>query len=77
MSMEPEPIDDPMDDRKKYELDQSDLDELDQTVFGIKAMHHAGMWEMLEELGKELQIRGKAIEMYSKYKQITDPERNN
>ena len=77
MSMEPEPIEEPMDDNKKYEIGESDLRELNQAMFEIKLMHQSGMWEILEELGKELQVRGKAIEMYAKHKLTTDPERNN
>lgn len=66
-----------MTNEKKYELSESDLNELDQVLFEIKIMHEARMWEILEDLGKELQIRGKAIEMYSRLKLTTDPERNN
>lgn len=82
MSMEPEPIEEPFDDQKEPKekvmgLQESDLKELDQVLFEINMMYKNKTWEILEDLGKELQVRGRLIELYSRYKRITDRERNN
>lgn len=66
-----------MEEEKKFEIGNSDLKELEQVVFEVNIVFQSKTWEILEGLGQELQIRGKTIELFSRYKRLRDEARNN
>lgn len=66
-----------MEEEKKFEIGNSDLKELEQVIFEVNIMFQSKTWEILEGLGQEFQIRGKTIELFSRYKRLKDEARNN
>ena len=53
-------------------INNSDFKELDQVIFEAKAYFDMKNWELLEQIGKDLQIRGKVLESYCQFKKDTD-----